>query len=397
MATPRSRQYNPPGSGGGSDGGFGAILAALVGAPAIEGGDVTSSIDPEVDLGTSNAPVLEPYRSKPTLGQKIFNPRGTLASEGQATQMNANTALLNQDIAGKMDIENLRSQGNIKEKQEADRIAKDQFAREVLKVKDWNAAQVILQNPEVQAAAQKALLADQSKQDILNKEVQAKTQETLGQTLPSRVKMLGDISEAGLKQSTTERNKYFTLGKGDLLTNPSARSNLINAEAGQYENLPSGGPVNLQDSGEFAVGADGSLNRIVKKGGSNNVTVNDGSRTINTTPLKAKDEMPSFGGLGPIEPFKPSNTSLIPQPVLNMGSKIKEMFAPFKLPEQPYSPPGTLGVLPPSEPAAQPQGLFDSVGPVNQFPSLQPSLLEQFLKRMRNSRPPVYNTPMQGY
>lgn len=183
MAVPRSRQYHPPGSGGGGGGGLGAILAAMVGAPEIEGGESLQALaGPEDTQGVLTPMDKTAYSvKKPTFAQRIFNPRGVSASQGMADmlkfedyQNQLRSGLVGQHNQGQLELEKLRSQGDIAEKAAAEQIKKDEFARS-LGLPSWRHAEAILSDPDVQTSVLKKIYADNEKQGVENDFTRAKT------------------------------------------------------------------------------------------------------------------------------------------------------------------------------------------------------------------------------
>lgn len=171
--------------GGGNGGGLSAILGALVGAPGLEGGETIEAQGPPTAEGKYPTSTTPYSVGKPTLGQRIFNPRGVANSQQMADmlkfedyQNQLKSGLLAQHGNDAMALERLRYEGDINEKNNQERIKKDEFARS-LGLPDWEHAQIVLNDPDVQTAALKAIYADREKQGVENDYKRAQTQETL--------------------------------------------------------------------------------------------------------------------------------------------------------------------------------------------------------------------------
>lgn len=363
MATPRNRQYHPGGSGGGSGGGLAAILGALVGAPGLVGGeDITDSIDPEVDLGTSEAPVRGPYGvQKATLGQKIFNPRGVQASQGMADalkfedyQNQLRSGLVGQHNQGQIELEKVRHAGDLAEKEAASQAALKKLAWEHASTPEEY--ERLLNDPEVKAATRQGMIDTGYKQGFLNDKVNS-------EVLDSEAKRptLGFMGVGTDNMVNPLTKEAFSFEKP--LENPPAPG-----FEGGLKNTILGGPRKVS----------GGLNGQYGGGG----RLNAGVPTTTQPVLKPKEEMGLFGGPVPTEMNAPTGPSL-----LSRGLEgFKNFVTPEKLPVagDPFN----------SAPQVQvePQGLLNGIQPIPfQPPQQEPSALEKFrlLMKLRQQGVPL--------
>lgn len=324
MATPRNRQYQPPGGGGGG-GGLMSLIGAFMGAPGIEGGDVTSQIDPEIDLGTSAAPVIEPYKAKASFGQKLFNPRGVMNAQQQAQGLNQAMDFERFQQGGRQDLLNERlsaqealkkgvfeeeraqaeaaHQRDVEKEELKKKIALDQLAAEK-GFKSWDHYSQILENPDMMTAGVQGMYSDRAKQGLLNNEVQAKTAEVYGQTPTAQAKIQETLSNATLNKANANKANYLDVSPGHVaryIGQDKDPFSFLNAEEGQYENFPSGGPVTINDNGSFDVTKDGSLVRPIARKPVGEVTVGPITNTGAISPFIRR---PTVGG-EPIQSFNP--------------------------------------------------------------------------------------------
>jgi hypothetical protein len=426
MATPRNRQYNPGGSSGGGGGGLGAILAALVGAPGVTGGeDVTNTIDPEVDLGTSGAPVRAPYAvQKPTLGQKVFNPRGVQASQGMADmlkfedyQNQLRSGLVGQHNQGQLELEKLRSSGDIAEKQEAERIKKDEFARSI-GLPSWEHAKAILSDPDVQTSVLKKIYADNEKQGVENDLNRSKGREADATALSKEFISLPENGSA-----YNARTGLTITSRGPLQYEPApgyaggvgaSRLPVSNggSGSGRFVQTPGGVASELTQRGDSFQPPDvseigGIFQPYTPQGSGTNPTVNGPIPAPRTSPLGNKVKEFLSNNLAPgfenfLNNFRDSSAgsaagnAIAPQPTSQPSSFNTQQFQqdftdPFK---------GILNSIIGQSPTvpADPNAYENYTGQQPVTPSLRPVVQPpSILEEMRKRRQRLFPQPIQSY
>lgn len=413
MATPRNRQYRPGGSGGNGEG-LGAILAALVGAPGLEGGESLQELaGPEDTQGILTPMDKTPYTvQKPTLGQRIFNPRGVNQSQYMADmlkfedyQNQLKSGLVGQHNAGQLELEKLRSVGNIAEREASERIKKDEFARS-LGLPSWEHAKAILSDPDVQTSVLKRIYADNDKQQAENELTRANANDPskrflnvskdsaafnpeTGFTFFNQAPMFEEPIPGGAGGLRTTRLPVDGGRSGGGGINFVRKPGGVAAEIGSFNNGEQP-PVDVSEIGNI-------FQSYNPQGSGSNPTVSGPTPAPKTTPSSNP-----FAGLGSklltgaLKPFQDTANYIksIPAPPVNTGQFKADFVDPVKsllnniIGESPRPTPNPNAyedyvkgqIVPPASPSAQPV-----VEP--------PNILEQ----MKLRRQLLFPTPIQSY